>query len=503
MTEARYDLIVRGGTVYDGTGARPCGPTSASLATASSRLIRSPMRMSVRRGSSTRRGLAVAPGFIDVHSHDDAAVLIDPEMACKTLQGVTTDVIGNCGFGIAPSRRGHADDRALTPGLEAHTPWEGYAGYFARLDDAPPSLNVAVLVGHGTARAAVMGNDDRAPSVGELAAMSARSSRRAWPPGAVGLSTGLIYEPGRYAATDEIVALAEGRRRGRRSTRRTCATRPTSCSKPSPRRSRIGERAACPSRSRTTRRAGATTGARCASRWRMIDAARDAWRRGDRSTSTRTRRAARRCSPSSRTARWMRARAASASSAPDGRDRRVGAGHPEWEGRNLARDRRAARDARAAPPTTSSPQRQDGAGRGLEMMCEDDVRTVMRHPQTMIGSDGVPRRASRTRACGARSRACSAATSRDEGVLTFADAVRRMTGFPPRRSGSPTVASSRAGAFADLVVLDPATIADVATYDDPRRPPTGITAVVVNGTVVARDGVHTGARPGRPIRNRA
>src|SRR5205823_13180462 len=134
------------------------------------------------------------------------------------------------------------------------------------------------------------------------------------------------------------------------------------------------------------------------------------------------------------------------------------------------------------------------------MMAEDDVRTVMAHPSTMIGSDGVPSGGKphpRLYGCFAR---VLGHYVRDEKVLDLATAIHRMTGMPAAKFRLLDRGAIRPGAFADLVVFDPARIDDVATYGEPRRAPSGIRAVYVNGTAVARDGEHTGARPGRGVR---
>ena len=136
-------------------------------------------------------------------------------------------------------------------------------------------------------------------------------------------------------------------------------------------------------------------------------------------------------------------------------------------------------------------------------MSEDDVRTVLRHPTTMIGSDGLPTLHAKPhpRLYGTFARVLGH-YARDVGLLSLAEAVHRMTGFPARKFGIVDRGLVRPGAFADLVLFDPARIADVATYADPHHPPAGIVRVLVNGVEVVRDGAHTGARPGRALRRR-
>ena len=179
-------------------------------------------------------------------------------------------------------------------------------------------------------------------------------------------------------------------------------------------------------------------------------------------------------------------------------------GHPEWEGESLA-DRAA---AEGAEPPQIARRIVDEVGYGaivvMHSISEDDVRTVMAHPTTMIGSDGIPSRGGKPhpRLYGTFARVLGH-YARDEGVLTLEEAVHRMTGMPAAKFGLPGRGVIEVGAWADLVLFDPATVADIATYESPRRHPTGIAAVWVNGTQVVRDGEHTGARPGRAVRRAA
>ena len=175
-------------------------------------------------------------------------------------------------------------------------------------------------------------------------------------------------------------------------------------------------------------------------------------------------------------------------------------GHPEWDGLDLV----AIGEMLGVSPREAADEvcraTADSALVVVEIMSEDDVRTVMRHPNTMIGSDGLASPGKpHPRLWGTFPRVLGR-YARDEGVLSFAEGVRRMTSLPSATFGLSDRGVVRTGAFADLVVLDPATVADVGTYSDPCRRPIGIAAVTVNGTLVVRDGVHTGARPGRPLR---
>src|SRR5215831_3911798 len=198
-----YDVVIRGGIVYDGTGAPGA---SGDVGLRGDRIAA--VGMIDERGGVEldAAGLAVCPGFIDVHSHDDFAVLLEPAMAFKVMQGVTTDVVGNCGLSVMPYEDALKRFRRMAPGASP-APWDSFDGYLKRVDEAAPSLNVAVLIGHGSLRDGAMGLDQRAPTSSELDRMRAWA-REGAEAGAVGLSTGLIYEPGRYARAEEVIDLA-------------------------------------------------------------------------------------------------------------------------------------------------------------------------------------------------------------------------------------------------------------------------------------------------------
>jgi N-acyl-D-amino-acid deacylase len=203
-----YDLIIRNGDIFDGTGAPP---VRGNVAVRGDRIE----AVGDVSGSAAREidadGRAVSPGFIDVHAHDDAAVVWQPALDFKIMQGVTTDVVGNCGAGVAPANDGFR--AAFVRGFggilgESELPWSTVAEYFAAVDAAHPACNVAAYVPHGVVRANAMGFERREPSPEELDAMRAliEEAMRA---GAIGMSTGLVYPPGAYARTQELVELAK------------------------------------------------------------------------------------------------------------------------------------------------------------------------------------------------------------------------------------------------------------------------------------------------------
>src|SRR5215471_11035774 len=493
-----YDLVIRGGMVYDGTGA-PGTPVDVAVR---GERIAAVGAIPERGGAEIdASGLAVSPGFIDVHSHDDFAVLLDPEMAFKVMQGVTTDVVGNCGSGVIPFDDAVRRFRRFAPGA-APPPWSDLAGYMARVDEARPSCNVAVLMGHGTLRSGAMGAEQRAPRPAEMAQM------RAWvregvAAGAVGLSTGLIYEPGRYARAEEIIELVRelGPDGGLYATHmRNEADALLDAVREA---IRIGEEAGAPvqiSHHKASGRANWGTVSRslaliAEARARGLDVTADQYpyTAGSTSLAAVVQNGAFRADSPGGIGRTSAADVLIAS-APV---------HREWEGLRLSELARRFElgDEEAALRVV----REEGEGCFVVifMMDEADVRMVMAHPTTMIGSDGVPAGSKpHPRLYGCFPRVLGHYV-REERVMDLPTAIHRMTGMPAAKFRLADRGVVRAGAFADLVVFDPETIADTATYEEPRRFPAGIRAVYVNGAAVARDGAHTGARPGRALRRAA
>ena len=492
------DLLIRGATVYDGTG----GPPSAADVAVSGPTIEAVGGDLPAEGAGTvidGTGLALAPGFIDVHSHDDFAVLLTPEMDFKVAQGVTTDVVGNCGLGAAPfgpARRylGFFGADRLADSLPA---WDTYGEYLGALDANPPSLNVAVLVGHGTVRLEAMGNDRRAPSDAELARML-DTLAEGLDAGCVGYSTGLIYEPGRYSASDELIALARLMAGTGGLYASHMRNEANGLLEAVAETIGVGEQACVAVQISHHKASGTSAWGLVKSSLSMIDQARagglDVTADQYPYTAGSTSLFAVVQNHDEGTAGvgatdWSKIVLASAP------------GHPQFEGRSVAE----LAESFHVEPVEAARRIVDAEGYGavvvIHSMSEDDVRAVMAHPSTMIGSDGIPTMGGKPhpRLYGTFARVLGH-YSRDEGVLALEEAVHRMTGMAAAKFGLPGRGVIEPGAFADLVLFDPASIDDVATYESPRRHPAGIRQVWVNGTAVVRHGVHTGERPGRALR---
>jgi N-acyl-D-amino-acid deacylase len=202
---AALDLAIRGARILDGTGA-PAFEGDLGVRGARIEAVGA-LRDGGARREIDAAGLVLAPGFVDAHTHDDGALLAHPGMEFKLSQGVTSVVIGNCGFSAAPRLAGRAPAPAAAGIVGGGDGWSDLAGYFAAVEGRRPAVNAVALVGHNQLRAQIVGTEPRAPSEAELGAMRGEVER-ALEQGACGFSTGLVYTPGRYAKTEEVVALA-------------------------------------------------------------------------------------------------------------------------------------------------------------------------------------------------------------------------------------------------------------------------------------------------------
>lgn len=482
----RFDVVIREATVFDGRGGEAFG---ADVAIEGDRIADVGSVSGDGKREIDGRGLALSPGFIDVHTHDDFAALVHRDMAFKSRGGVTTCIVGNCGFGAAPWSQGSLMAAAFHGGHEVPR-YEGFAGYFSHLDQNPPGVNIGVLVGHGTLRLAAIGRDARAPDAAEMEEMKA-NLREGLEAGALGLSTGLIYEPGRHATTEEIIELASEMR----GTRSLYATHMRDEAKGLVRSVeeaiRIGEEAHVPVQISHHKAAGRENWGLVRESLVRIEQARG---RGLAVHADQY--------PYTAGSTALAAARLNKMAGPDDVVIASSPRHPEWEGKSLtdlARELGTSGEEAADRVLEGSP----GATVIVHTMNEDDVRTVLRHPSTMIGSDGIPTLEGKPhpRLYNTFARVLGH-YARDEKILPLGEAVYRMTGFSADVFGLHDRGSVRAGAFADLVVFDPAEIIDRGTFDDPNRYPDGIRHVFVNGVEVADDTKATGALPGRALRRR-
>lgn len=487
-------VLIRNASLYDGTGA---APVVRDVSIDADRIAEIGSLTGSAELEIDAEGLALSPGFIDVHTHDDFAAVLYPDMGFKVQGGVTTCVVGNCGMGAAPFRQAELMARAFHPNRELPG-WEGYAGYLAQLDGQPPSVNIGVLVGHGTVRLAVMGGAARAPSADELATMKSLLGEGI-EAGALGLSTGLIYEPSRHADTDEIVELARELQGSGGLYTTHMRNEGVKLLESVDEAIEIGERAGVPvqiSHHKASGReswglVGESLARIAAAQARGVDVHADQYPYTAGSTVLAAIVGNRGFEGGKGGVGKLEAADVVIAST---------ASHSDWHGRSIA-DFVSEWEIDAAAAAVRVLEAEPLATIIMHTMSEDDVKTVMRHPSTMIGSDGIPSLDGNPhpRLYGSFARVLGH-YARDLSVFPLEEAVYRMTGFAARKFGLAGRGVVEEGAFADLVLFDPATIIDRGTYEAPHATPAGIHHVFVNGGHVVRDGEHTGARSGIALR---
>jgi N-acyl-D-amino-acid deacylase len=528
------DLKIEGATVVDGTGA-PGSRADVGVQDGTIVAVGDLSRESAGRVLNASRKV-LAPGFIDMHSHSDWRLWGNRRAESKIRQGVTTEVVGNCGFSPAPASTEHLDDLrgfALFLPKAMDFRWRSMGDYLEAFDAEGTAVNVVQLVGHGTLRVAAMGFARRAPTAGELATMQ-RLLGAAIEAGAWGLSTGLIYAPGSYAATEEIVALAQVVARRRHALYASHIRGEAATLLDAVREAlTIGREADLPVQVSHVKAAGRPNWGGVERVLALIDEAAaagldvmaDVYPYTASSTSLRT------LLPD-----WAleggieamqervrdaatRARIRHDIETPGTGQRmldRVGwenivisacPGRPEIEGKRLSEI--AASLGRDPSEAAMDLLAAEGARASMVLfqLDERDVRRALTHPRVMIGSDGSAL-APHGEMGGGKPHPRSYGTfprvlghyAREERLLSMAQAVHKMTALPARRLGLADRGVIRPGARADLVVFDERTVGDRATYESPHQYPAGIEHVIVDGRFVVRDGEHTGTLPGKVLR---
>jgi N-acyl-D-amino-acid deacylase len=493
---AEFDLVIRNGTVVDGTGAPG---VRADVAVRDGRIaaVRSPSSVaqgpSLEPAASQRvidaAGLIVAPGFIDVHAHDDGAVLSTP-MDFKLMQGVTTDIVGNCGAGVAPRdpRKPPMPGTELVLGSLPDSDWQTFSEYMDAVDRPPLPLNVGCFVPHGAVRYRTMGMERREPDEGELARMR-EDVADGMAAGALGISTGLIYPTGAFARTEEIIALAAiaAQHGGIYMTHmRDEGERLLEAIEEAV---RIAREAGLPLEISHHKAAGRSSWGKTEQSIALIESERAA---GVDVTFD--------AYPYTAGSTVLAVMARGREAGPDQVIVATVRNKPQWEGKTLAQIAEML-DIPADQAAQRVLEVDPGAVAVFFMMDEADVRRVLAHPLCMIGSDGIPSPSGKPhpRLYGTFPRVLGT-YARDERIFSLEEAVRKMTSLPAKRMNLGERGQLCEGWAADIVVFDPQTIADNATYEEPRQYPTGIDYVIVNGEIAAEDDKQTGARAGRLLR---
>ena len=478
--QKNFDLLIRNASIVDGTG-RP--RFNGDIGILGDRIVRIG-DLSALQGELEidLAGRIAAPGFIDSHTHDDRIMLSSPDMAPKVSQGVTTVIGGNCGVSLAPMPR--PIPNPVTPPLNLlddqgswfHFPT--FASYLDELRANPPATNCAMLVGHTTLRVATMSDLSKPASSAEIAAMR-ELVLEAMQAGAIGVSTGLFYEPAIAAPTEEVIEVCSPLKqfKGLYCTHmRNEADRVIDSLEES---FRIGREVGVPiviSHHKVTEQANH---GRSTETLALIE----------KNMATQT--ICLDCYPYTAGSTILSVdRAASSARVIVSWSKPL----PEYAGQDLtdiAKKMNCSQD--------EAVKRLLPAGAIYFKMDEADVQRILKFDQTMIGSDGLPHDASpHPRLWGSFPRVFGH-YGRLLGLFPLETAVYKMTGLTAKNFGLKDRGVLREGAYADITLFDAETIDEAATYAAPIAPARGIEAVIVNGAMVWRDGRATGARPGRVL----
>jgi N-acyl-D-amino-acid deacylase len=481
-----YDLILRRARVLDGSG-REAETLDVAVADGHIAAVAPNLSLSARTEIDAE-GLVLAPGFIDTHTHDDTSVIETPEMLPKISQGVTTVIVGNCGISAAPVRL-KAESLTIGPpdpmnllGRAEFFRYPSFAAYVNAIDAVKPAVNVAALVGHTALRSNIMDRLDRAATDAEIAAMRT-DLQEALDAGAIGLSTGLAYANASAAPGTEVLALAELLGPAHAVYTTHMRTETEAILDAMQEAFEIGRESRVPVIVSHLKCAGIDNWGRS---WEVLEAL-DAARAQQEIACD--------CYPY-----------AAGSSTLDLKqvDPRVkitvtwSTPHPEVAGKTVAEIAE-----QWDLSQLDAAHRLQPAGAIYHSISENDMRKILAHPATMIGSDGLPHDPRpHPRLWGTFPRVLGR-YSREEKLFPLSAAIHKMTGLPAARFGLEGRGIIREGFHADLVLFNPETILDTATFADPVRPSEGIHSVWVNGTLTYTSAGATGARSGRFIKRGA
>ncbi len=524
-----YDILIGNGTVFDGSQEPP---KPMDVAVKDGRIAAMALGLTGEAAQVIdAAGKYVTPGFIDLHSHSDFSLMVEPDGDSKLRQGVTTEVIGNCGESPGPAYGQWAAE--LQHDRFAHTDvkvtWRSFGEYLSQLGARRPIVNIIPLVGHGAIRACVFGVEDRAPAPDELKAMK-ELTHAAMAEGAWGLSSGLIYPPGVYSRTDELVELAGVVRQFGgfyashvRGEGRTVLSAVREALE-------IGERAQVPVQVSHLKVAGYRTWDKIDELMSLVELA------GSMPVPVHFDQYPYAASSTSLLAvlpEWTYVGGSEASTQrladPTVRQRLRRemeerpaefwdyAGTQDWDG-ILITDHPPQREYQGkSVGEIARLLQKDPLDTLLDLLVashcvtncvlfdqhEPNVRRIMQHGLVMVGSDGysvkangyMGTRAMHPRSYGTFPRVLGHYT-RDEKVLTWPQAVYKMTGLPARALGLTDRGVLRPGAWADIVVFDPARVIDRATFTQAHQYPLGIEHVLVNGQTAVANERTTNVRAG-------
>ncbi|EPN8460253.1 N-acyl-D-amino-acid deacylase family protein [Vibrio cidicii] len=471
----QFDTLIKQAEIYDGTGATPF---IADVAIKQDRIVQlGQLANASAQQVIDGQGLALAPGFIDVHTHDDTNVIRFPHCLAKISQGVTTVIVGNCGISASPAvLSGEPPDPMNLLGEQSDFVYPTFAHYAAAVEQAKPAVNVAALVGHTTLRNNLMDHLQRPATQAEIEQMRAALAE-AMEQGALGLSSGLAYASAKQATAEEVVQLAKvlADYQGVYTThmRSEFAEILTAMDEAFA----TGRQARVPVVISHLKCAGAGNWGRSV---QVLERMESASAQQEVSCD---------CYPYSASSSTL-----DLAQVNDEIDIFItwSKGLPQQAGKTL---KQIAADLQL--PLVQAAKALLPAGAVYHCMAEQDVQRVLKYPLTMVGSDGLPNDPHpHPRLWGAFPRVLGH-YCREEKLFSLAEAIYKMTGMSAQRFKLADRGVIQLGAFADLVLFNPSTIKDTATFANPISAAQGIEAVFVNGHLSYHAGEVSPTRTGR------
>jgi len=529
---APFDVLIKGGTVYDGTGR---APGRADVAIKGDRIVAvGDLTKARARSVVDARGLAVAPGFINMLSHSETSLIVDGRSMSELKQGVTTQIFGESSMG--PLSDEMKRRRLAAQGdVKFDIPWTTLGEYLTWLEKRGVSQNFASFIGAATLREYVIGLEDKPPSSAQLEKMR-ELARREMEAGALGVTTALIYPPAFFAKTDELIELCKVAAKYKGKYTAHIRSEANQLVEAVQETIRIGREASLPVEIYHLKASGQSNWPKMDQVIAIIEEAR---RQGLKITADMYMYPAGGTGLDASMPPWVFDGGPEAAykrlQDPDTRKKIADAIRTptdEWE--NLyylagSPDRLLLADfkSEALKPLTGKTLGEVAKMRGKDpvetimdlvfedrsrvgtiyfLMNEENIKKQIGRPWVSFGSDAASmapegaflKSSTHPRAYGNFARLLGK-YARDEKVITLQEAVRRLTGLPATNLGLDHRGFLKPGMFADVVVFDPATIADRATFENPHQYSVGVKHVFVNGAQVLKDGEHTGAKPGKAL----
>ena len=490
----KYDTLIVNAEIYDGSGEKAyigdVGITGEKIAAVG--------KLNKDAGQIINgNGLAVSPGFIDFHTHDDIPIILNPYIPCKIMQGITCSVAGSCGSGIFPFIQAESQRSISLEYSELPVKWNSFSEYMKYLDNEPASLNVVLFAGHTTFRTGVMGEVNREPTMKELAQMKDYLSE-AVESGVFGLSSGFYYKPACYAKTGELIELVK-------------IMRGTNCMYSAHIRDEanhildsieeaaaIGDSSEIPIEISHLKCEDRKNWGRAEEVLKFIDKKN---KNGSKITMDMYPYTASSTSLSAALRGSLYDNIFDGLSLPPQDILIVSSKYfPDYN--NLTIEDISIRDNRYPKDVVDELlKKEDVTIVHLNCMSEKDLCTFMKNPKTVFGTDGLHTNSGvpHPRLYGSFPRILGRYI-REQKIIPLEEAIQKMTSIPAKRLNIKNRGIIKRDAYADLVLFNPKTIIDKATYADSKQYSEGITDVFVNGSHVVKDSKHTKVRSGKMLR---